>query len=148
MSQSQRDRVMNKFRTSSLEFLMATDVAARYRGRRLGEVPPFQDPLHSRADGPALAGTLSISQCTARLVGPVSFFRCRKGCRSGAGSSRLPRGGFGLPHRFRIEPEKRSLEGAMAHPLYTGLRLAAKDGFAGTTSRPASESFPVRNPEQ
>jgi ATP-dependent RNA helicase DeaD len=29
MNQSQRDRVMNKFRTSSLEFLVATDVAAR-----------------------------------------------------------------------------------------------------------------------
>jgi ATP-dependent RNA helicase DeaD len=29
MIQSQRDRVMNKFRTSSLEFLVATDVAAR-----------------------------------------------------------------------------------------------------------------------
>lgn len=29
MNQSQRDRVMNRFRTSSLEFLVATDVAAR-----------------------------------------------------------------------------------------------------------------------
>jgi ATP-dependent RNA helicase DeaD len=29
MSQSQRDRVMNKFRSSGLEFLVATDVAAR-----------------------------------------------------------------------------------------------------------------------
>jgi hypothetical protein len=35
-----------------------------------------------------------------------------------------------------------------ASSAYAGLRLAAKGGFAGTTSRRASESFKVRNPEQ
>ena len=54
----------------SSNYVTAVFETLTHRGKRLGEVPPFRDPLDLRADGPALAGTLSISQCTACSLAP------------------------------------------------------------------------------